>query len=484
MPYSIPSNAIPLYPDDDLESKVLGAPEGATFVFKSGVFREASIDPRPRQVFLAEAGAIMNGSRLVNPVREGSYWVAYGQSHQNPVLRALCDSDHPRCFYPEELFIDDRRLVHVDSIGAVQAGRWYFDYDADKLYMADDPTGHRVEVSVTRNAFGKSFGSQADGVVIRGLTIEKYASPTQMGAIGDQFPSKDWTVEYCDIGFNHGAGITFGTDWKLRNNKIHDNGQLGLRGTGDNGLVEGNELYGNNDAGFNVEWEAGATKFAGTNGLTVRGNTSHHNRGLGFWSDLSSFNTTYEDNTLHDNRDGGISYEMSYNAIIRNNKLWENGVPNCPWIWGGQIQVQNSPNVEVYGNTVKTSKAGCPNGINVINQNRGSGPHGTHESSNVQIHNNTITMKDNAGFNGGGADFNASVVWNTVKFDYNTYHVPDRNANRFEWGGAWRDWNSFRSWGQEVNGSLDTTIDSDRRPRAAVVPAQQRTHSPDVIIKM
>jgi hypothetical protein len=454
LPYSIPSNAIALYPSDNLQSKVSNAPEGATFVLKSGLFRQAQISPRNRQVFVAESGAVMNGSKLLSPFREGNYYVAYGQNQQNQMLAGSCESGYPRCSYPEELFMDDRRLIHVSSTSAVGPGKWYFDYNADKIYMYDSPSGHKVEISATRNA----FYSNATGVVIRGVTVEKYATAAQMGAIGDQFPPSAWTVEYCDVRLNHGVGITFGTDWKIRYTKIHDNGQLGLRGTGDRGLIESNELYGNNGAHFNVGWEAGAVKFVGTNGLVVRGNTSHHNLGLGFWTDIDNIYTTYENNNIYNNRDGGISHEISYNAVIRNNVLKDNGVPNCGWIWGGQIQVQNSPNVEVYGNTVTTSTAGCPNGINVINQNRGSGKYGPHQISNVSIHNNTVTMKNDAGFNGGGADYNASTLWNGTKFDYNTYHMPNTNANRFEWGGSWRNWNSFRSWGQDIHGSADTVI--------------------------
>jgi parallel beta-helix repeat protein len=456
LPYSIPSNATPLYPSDNLQSKVSNAPEGTTFVLKSGLFRQAQIAPRNRQVFLAEAGVTMNGSKLVTPFREGNYYVAYGQSEQNQVLWGSCESGYPRCSYPEELFLDDRRLLHVDSVGAVGPGKWYLDYNADKLYMYDNPSGHKVEVSTTRYA----FYSSATGVVIRGVTIEKYASPAQMGAIGNQFPANNWTVEYCDIRLNHGAGIMFTTDWKIRFSKIHDNGQLGLRGIGDRGLVESNELYGNNDAHFAVDWEGGATKFLGTNGLTIRGNTSHHNIGLGLWSDLDNINTIYENNTLYNNRNGGISHEMSYDAVIRNNNAWDNGLPQCPWIWDGQIQVQNSPNVQVYGNTVTTSTAACPNGINVIDQSRGSGRYGPHQSSNVQVHNNVITMKNNAGFNGGGSNYSGTPLWNTTKFDYNTYHMPETNANRFEWGGSWRNWDSFKSWGQEIHGTADTAIGS------------------------
>ena len=51
----------------------------------------------------------------------------------------------------------------------------------------------------------------------------------------------------------------------------------------------------------------------------------HDNNGPGLWGDIDSINTTYEDNVIVHNTISGISYEISYNAIIRNNTLIGNG---------------------------------------------------------------------------------------------------------------------------------------------------------------
>jgi hypothetical protein len=362
----------------------------------------------------------------------------------------VCDSAHPGCRLPEELFLDNKPLQRMTYLGAVSSGKWYFDYGQDKIYMANDPNGHKVEISWNRTA----FAGRATGVVIRGVTVEKYAPPAQTGAVGDQFPPTDWTVEYCDIRLNHGVGLTAGSRWKIRYNKTYDNGHMGFRGTGDDILIEGNEIYGNNRAGFSVGWEAGGFKFSYTNRLIIRGNTSHDNFGLGMWTDIDNINTTYENNNVYANKDGGISHEISYAAVIRNNTVTNNGSPRCVWIWGGQIQIQNSQDVEVYGNKVSMSSVGCSNGINMIYQNRGSGRYGPYLTVDNYVHNNTIKHNADAGFNGGGADYNTSTMWNgNNRFDYNTYNVPDINKNRWEWRGSWTNWYGFKSRGQEVHGT-------------------------------
>ena len=80
---------------------------------------------------------------------------------------------------PEGLLIDDKPLVQVLSKDDVEAGRFYFDHAGARIYFADDPTGRKVEATVAVFA----FESRASNVVIRNVTIEKYASVAQKGAI-------------------------------------------------------------------------------------------------------------------------------------------------------------------------------------------------------------------------------------------------------------------------------------------------------------
>ena len=137
----------------------------------------------------------------------------------------------------------------------------------------------------------------------------------------------------------------------------------------------------------------------------------HDNNGPGLWGDIDSINTTYEDNVIVHNTISGISYEISYNAIIRNNTLIGNGYGDTRgWGWGAEISIQNSQNVQVYGNRVDMT--GGVNGIVLIQQNRGSGAYGTYTTTGNQIHDNIIVDRDGNGSIGGFADYNPSGMLN------------------------------------------------------------------------
>ena len=66
----------------------------------------------------------------------------------------------------------------------------------------------------------------------------------------------------------------------MRNCDIHNNGQLGIGGAGNNIRIEGNRIWSNNIYGFDPGWEAGGVKIAESDGVTFRGNHVHDNKGL------------------------------------------------------------------------------------------------------------------------------------------------------------------------------------------------------------
>ena len=219
---------VTLYPGDDIQAAVNANPEGTTFVLKAGLYRMQSVKPKNGSVFRGEHGAILCGARLLTSfTREGAYWVATGQT-QHGQVNGMVQAGYEGARYPEDLFFDDQPLRHVLSLPKVGPGTWYFDYDADKVYFFDDPTGRKVEIGVSRCA----FSGTATKVTIQGLTVEKYAIPAQMGAIGDQYPPANWTVQDCETRLNHGTGIRMADGWKVRWNLIHTNGQMGTGGVG------------------------------------------------------------------------------------------------------------------------------------------------------------------------------------------------------------------------------------------------------------
>jgi hypothetical protein len=443
---------VTLRPGDDVAAAVANAVEGTAFLLKAGVYRMQSIVPKNRDGFLGESGAVLSGARLLtNFSREGSYWVAENQTQEGPTVGldanspARCSSGFPRCLRPEDLFFDDKPLHHVGQLSEVSSGKWFFDYDADKIYFADDPTGRRVEASVTTQAFAGGYG--IDSVIIRGLVVEKYANPGQTGAVSGLNVS-NWIIEGNDIRLNHGRGVTVvgGSNHRVIANKMHDNGQIGI-GTWDTIAltVEGNELAYNNYAGYDPTWEAGGSKFSWSRNLVVRNNRAHHNRGNGLWTDIDNLNALYENNVVYENEGCGIFHEISYDAVIRYNVTERNGQHG--------ILVDASPNVEVYANTVRYNR--MPEQVmgrqaTPVTQ---SGKYGLLVLQNLFVHDNTIV--------GGG-----SGVWPTNqasgdtsfytsrnnRFVHNTYDLRGSPVTPFYWMLGGRTDTAWKAYGQDTTG--------------------------------
>lgn len=447
-----PAPPVMLQPGDDIQSIVDAQPAGTDYILAPGTYREQSVVPQDGDTFAGQPGAVLSGARLLEGFEPtGDLWSIGGQSQESE-RHGSCDApdelsdieDYKGCRFAEQLFINDEPLWQVTSPEELAAGRWYFDYNADRIYLADDPTGHVIETSTTAAAFQ---GGAAD-VSIRGLIIEKYASRAQRGAIHGGGGLR-WIVADNEIRLNHGFGLRIGPDMQVLNNYVHHNGQVGLGGVGDRSLVQGNEIAYNHTAGFLEEWEAGGAKFAVSEGLVLRDNWVHHNSGRGLWTDIDVVDTLIVDNLVEWNTRAGIVHEISYAAQILDNTSRYNGLGFDGWVWGAQILVQNSSDVLVSGNTVTVSEDGG-NGIAIVIQSRGSGDLGPYVSDRVSVTNNVITHLGIRGANG-SPNGCASV---DTQFDQNRYEAPAEwfDATNFEWC-AVLTWDGFLLAGQEPDGT-------------------------------
>ena len=88
--------------------------------------------------------------------------------------------------------------------------------------------------------------------------------------------------------------------------------------------MQGNETARNNFAGIDHNFECGGLKFAYSDPF-LRDNYSHDNLGPGMWTDISSIHILYENNVVINNTRSGIFHETSYDAVILNNRLMNNG---------------------------------------------------------------------------------------------------------------------------------------------------------------
>jgi parallel beta-helix repeat protein len=301
--------------------------------------------------------------------------------------------------------------VPVASLSALSPGHVFFDHAAQRIYLADNPAGHTIEAAVATRAF-RGYQTNATNVRIQGLVIEKCANEASSGAI---IANSGWVIIGNEVRLNHGIGVQGGA--LIRDNNIHDNGQLGISIFGDsNVVVENNTIASNNYAGFGTSWEAGGGKFMRTTSLTVRGNYVHDNQGIGIGSDSDNIYTIYDNNRVENNLGAGITVETSYDTLIANNTIRGNGRAFTGGLTGAGIYLNTSQNVEITNNTVDRNLQG----IGIFTANRGSGSYGAYQTRNDNVHDNTIILLPDGG-NGITSDYQADYTTNNNRFQNNHY---------------------------------------------------------------
>ena len=435
-------------PSTNLPVAVSQAAPGTTFCLRTGVHRlSGPVVPKSGQRFVGERGAVLSGARVLQSfAQEGRLWFADGQTQRNPVVVGECAAGGQACRYADDVFVDGLPLRRVLSTEAMRPGTFFFDYDRSRIYLADPPSGRRVEAAVATRAFA-GWGTGARDVAIRGLVVEKFANEAGTGAIQ---ALEDWLVEGNVVQLNHGIGIQGGNP--VRGNRVLRNGQLGLSSYGDDGtVVSGNEIAFNNYAGFDPHWEAGGAKWIRTHRLTVRGNRVHHNRGPGLWTDWDNRATSYVDNVVEHNVGPGIFHEASYDAVIRNNLLRRNGFGFRGALDGSGILVNSSSNVRIEHNRLDRNLQG----IGLVQAERGSGPYGPRIVANVVVRDNALVILPHGATGlvvvGGDASAYASGV---NRFERNRYWLC--RPAYFAWAEGYVKKDRWLGAGHDSDGAFST----------------------------
>jgi Right handed beta helix region len=437
-----------LQPGQNIQAIVARSPEGTRFRFEPGIYRQQTIYPKSRQSFIGQDGVILSGAMELRAwTKEPEFWKSERLPH--PLrFHGECANGRDLCKLREDLFFNDRLYERVEFLEDLGPGRWYL--ENRQAYLADDPTVQSVDLGVTELA----FGGDAEGVVLKDLIVEKYASDAQHGAI--HVPdARGWRISGVTARWNHGTGLSFGSRTLVTRGSFIHNGQLGMAGIGEGSRIQGVEIAFNNYAGYDGRWEAGGTKFWATKGLIVRDSCIHHNGGPGLWTDHDNINVIYQGNKVFMNANEGIKHEISYDAIVRDNVVAANGKDHDNWLWGSQILIQNSSGAKVYRNLVEVSNK-FGNGIGVIHQDRGDGAYGPWDAINNSIYQNTIVHLGNQGQSGVVADADHDWFWREAdnRFDRNIYIVADPWAEY--WTSNERDevWHNLEDLGFEREGKL------------------------------
>ena len=118
---------------------------------------------------------------------------------------------------------------------------------------------------------------------------------------------------------------------------------------------------------------------------------------------------------------------------------------------GAQIQVLNSQNVEIYGNTVRSTDGS--NGICAVDIDRPATAPAATKVANLYVHDNEVRMRLSAttGLVGRAAAFGTAA---NNRFVHNTYYVATMTSRQWAWSTypvAWNPWNDF---GNDVQGTM------------------------------
>lgn len=455
-PIATPTPTIFLTTASDVPTALATNPAPAVFSLAAGVYRMAgswSVTDGQKLVGDPGGGTILNGALLLTGwTFSAGTWQITGlpaEKTLDPTGAGNTDGTYAFTLHRQDLFVNNVWYKRVASLGALVAGTWFWDTVASIGYMLDNPTGKTVELNNTGLPLQNGINVQCFN-----LTFTHFANNSSVALNpGDT----GWCLLNCVAQYNHGAGFGVGINGVVWNCKALDNGQQGMvAGNASGAQVLNCEIARNNYAGYLIDWEAGGFKFSNSANVLIRGNTVHDNNGVGIWADINNTNWTIDGNWVYNNQGAGIMYEISYGTTtITHNVCTSNGLMGTGWTRAG-ILIQNSQGVEVSGNTI-TVDAVNGNGITETHEDRGAGTLGNYDTTNNNIHDNTITYLGAGGASGYEEFGTTNVVGNTHTYDHNHYHAPVPTRGLFSYNlSTGLTFAQFQALGKEAHGTVGT----------------------------
>ncbi len=232
---------------------------------------------------------------------------------------------------------------------------------------------------------------KGNDVTIDGLDISGSTAGAQQGMIDVPKNTADrLTLRNVHAHDGDGTGIRIrgGSGQLLDNVEIDHMLQLGYAFVSTTGLVMRNSrIHDNNYTDkYTSAWEAGGGKMTGSTNALIANNESWGNHGPGFWEDIYNHGSVYRGNRAWQNTGPGIMIEVSFDAKVVGNVLWQNYYGRSrTWVQSASIVSHSSTGTQITGNVVANTDIGI--GIDV--QKRSDWPN-IHPVKNVRVEGNYV----------------------------------------------------------------------------------------------
>lgn len=387
---------------------------------------------------------------------------------------------------PQSVFINDTKLAQVPTLAQVTSSSFYYDWGTRKMYIGQDPTSNKVELSKRTQALMLNKTASS----IKGIGFKRYAS----GGFGSTNGTGNWTIasavfmnepissNFENTVFADNGAIGLGYSWpqnsasKITSSVFAYNGYAGLHANGrqktggrDDFSVTSSVFNANNDQSFDINCDeacgAANLKFNNMVGFTLKDNVATNAKpgGYGLWCDVHCSDGVIVNNLVKNNAKVGIFYEISRDGLIASNMVVDNGYDGI---------AVTAANTNIYNNTVifDRSKSSVARGLNIFDDGRcsicyrdpGIGP----DTRNVELVNNIVVARSGGelsvnldrredmglyGTPSTNTNTRTSQIYD--KFDYNAYHRTAPNTKFYVW--------------RFDNGTIDFNISSTAAFKAA-----------------
>jgi parallel beta-helix repeat protein len=272
----------------------------------------------------------------------------------------------------------------------------------------------------------RAFAGSATAVTLDSITVRDYAPGWQGAAIQPDRHANGWLLRNVSSLHNGWGGLLLADGMRILGGHFNDNDQEGIGGNEATGMVldgldgdpatfDGPELARNHHLHASCDWGSAGMKWD-FGQITIRNAYVHDNDCKGLWADINVHDALIERNLIEDNGHEGIYYEISRGAVIRNNRVYGNGLGGNGWYWAGGITAASSSDVEVYGNRL----SGNFNGITGTQQDRPDSTPPEHLLDQYRVHDNLICATTSLHPTGAVADNDANLSARDITFTGNT----------------------------------------------------------------